>query len=182
MQAAGALATWALVRRALVLGLLLSAACRAPGAPSPPPSEVSGPFVWTAGEWRGTRTDAERGEAAPIVVRVRPVLGGAGRIEELEVVHSRGVYRGVQLLLHEAEAERWVNHYANVDGRLVPLEGRAQGESFVWQSVAPARTRESRLVYERPGNQHWRRRQEVSQDGGASWQVLFVDELERAER
>jgi hypothetical protein len=162
--------------------LLLALACRAP-APQAPPAEAAGPCPWTVGEWRGTRTDAARGEPEPMAVRVRPVLGGAGRIEELEVVHGGGVYRGLHVLVLDVERGRWVSHYANdVKGRFVPLEGSALGEGFVWLSAAPGRTRESRLVYERPAGERWRRRQEVSQDGGASWRVLFTDELERVAR
>jgi hypothetical protein len=164
------------VRLLPALTLLAVLACRAPAA-HPAPS--AGPFGWTAGEWRGQRVEAATGEAAPMRLSVRPLLGGAGRIEELEVLHSKGAYRGVHLVLHDAARDVWVSHYANErNGELAPLEGSPDGEAFVWRSVAPARTRESRLVYERAGPDRWRRRQEISSDG-AVWQVLFTDELER---
>ena len=165
--------------RLLLAVLLVLTACRsASPAPVPP---AAGPFAWTIGDWRGERVEAASGEAAPMRVTVRPVLGGAGRLEELEVAHPRGTYRGVHLLLHDVERDVWVSHYANEKGgRAVALEGSAEGETFVWRSTSPERTRESQLVYERVGPTRWRRTQQFSEDGGAHWEVLFRDELERA--
>ena len=167
-----------------MLAFLAGGACRAPAkqpADLAAPAVATGaPFAWTLGTWRGQRIEAATGDAAPMTLTVRPILGGAGRLEELEVTHARGVYRGVHLILREVERERWVSHYANeAKGALVSMEGSAEGETFAWRSVAPARTRESRLVYERCGPDGWRRTQQFSEDGGQEWTVLFTDELIR---
>jgi len=115
-----------------------------------------------------------------MVLRARPILDGAGTLEELEVTHSGGTYRGLHILLYEPERERWVRHYANaVHGRMVPLEGRRGGVLWIWRSTSPGRSRESRLLDERPAENRWRRTQQVSEDGGMTWRVLFTDELQR---
>jgi len=48
-----------------------------------------------------------------------------------------------------------------------------------WRSVTPGRARESGSIVERLDTNHWRRTQRVSDDGGRTWRVLFVDEMER---
>jgi hypothetical protein len=145
----------------------------------PPPERA---FDWTVGEWTGVRRDGADGSEAPMTMRVAPILGGAGLIRELEVRHGGGVYRGLSVVAFEREAGRWVEQYVNdVHGRFVRLEGELEdgGARSVWRSVAPERRRESRLVSERLGPDRWRRTQSVSEDGGATWRVLWSDELER---
>jgi protein-S-isoprenylcysteine O-methyltransferase Ste14 len=117
-----------------------------------------------------------------MTMRVAPILGGAGQIRELEVRHSGGVYRGFSVQVFEREAGRWVEQYVNgVAGRFVRLEGEIESaERSLWRTVAPDRRRDSRLVSERLGPGRWRRTMSVSEDGGASWRVLWTDALERA--
>lgn len=147
---------------------------------APRPSNTLEGFAWTHGTWKGTRVDEGDGSTASMVLQVSPILAGAGTLEELEVTHSGGVYRGLHVRLYEPESERWVSHYANaVHGRMVPLEGRQDGERWIWRSTSPTRRRESRLLDERPGEGRWRRTQEVSEDDGESWRILFTDELVR---
>jgi hypothetical protein len=148
-------------------------------APAPPTERA---FDWTLGTWEGVRRDGADGSQAPMTMRVEAILGGAGQIRELEVRHSGGVYRGLSVVAFEREAGRWVEQYVNdVHGRFVRLEGEPEDGSArsVWRSVAPERRRESRLVSERLGPDRWRRTQSVSEDGGATWRVLWTDELER---
>lgn len=165
----------------LPLVLLLVASCRSTPEPGPPPA---GPFGWLVGDWRGVRRDAADGSAAPMLLRVQPVLGGAGQLEELQVTHARGTYRGLHVRLRERETGRWVSEYANaVRGEFTRLEGElGANDASSWRSVEPARTRESWLQYERPAPDRWIRTQRVSEDGGETWTVLFTDELERVER
>lgn len=139
-------------------------------------------FDWTLGTWEGVRRDGADGSEAPMTMRVEAILGGAGQIRELEVRHSGGVYRGFSVQVFERAAGRWVEQYVNdVHGRFVRLEGELEdgGARSVWRSVAPERRRESRLVSERLGPDRWRRTQSVSEDGGATWRVFWIDELER---
>ncbi|NOT32349.1 MAG: hypothetical protein HOP15_18035 [Planctomycetes bacterium] len=157
--------------------LFLLVSCRAVESRAATPA---GPQAWTVGEWRGTRRDASDGSRAPMRLSVRPILGGAGVAEELEVDTGEGAYHGVHIVLHDQKRDLWVSYYANdVGGRLVPLEGAAEGGGFAWRNAAPERTRESRLVDERLAPDCWRRTQQISEDAGATWHMLFIDELER---
>jgi len=149
--------------------------------PQPPPAESS--FDWTLGEWAGVRRDGADGSEAPMTMRVEPILGGIGQTRELEVRHGGGVYRGFSVQVFERDAGGWVEQYANdVHGRFARIEGEVEdgGARSVWRVVAPERRRESRRVDERLGPDRWRRTMSVSDDGGATWRVLWADELERA--
>jgi hypothetical protein len=64
--------------------------------------------------------------------------------------------------------------------RFVRLEGEVVGDTVEWRSVATARPRRTRVVAERPAPDRWRRTSWVSEDGGETWRVLFVDDLVRA--
>jgi len=168
--------------RALVLTamLLLPIAAR---CAEPPAAEPERAFDWTVGEWTGVRRDGADGSEAPMTMRVEAILGGAGQVRELEVRHSGGVYRGFSVQAFEREAGRWVAQYVNdVHGRFVRIEGELEDgrARSVWRVVAPERRRESRRVDERLGPDRWRRTMSVSDDGGATWRMLWVDELERA--
>jgi hypothetical protein len=177
------------MRLAPLVVLLLLPACRASASRlSPSAAPADDPFAWTVGTWRGARIEAATGTREPMMVRVRPVLGGAARLQELEVTHAEGVYLGLHVVLREpsgagetGDEPRWVSHYANaVRGRLTPLVCERVAEPSVWRTIAPGRTREARLTEERPSPDRWRREQAFSEDGGATWTVLFTDELERA--
>lgn len=160
-----------------VLASVLLLSCRA--APAPPPA-MDGPSAWTVGEWRGTRLSPDDGRRAPMRISVRPTLGGAGLLQEIVVDTDPGTYAGLHVVLHEHASERWVSYYGNAaGGRLDPLAGTREGGILAWRNVAPERRREARLLDECPAPGRWRRTQQVSEDGGASWRVLFVDELER---
>lgn len=171
---------------ALLLATLAPALCGASEADPAP-----GPFDWTLGEWQGTRTDGSEddgGGGEPMTMRVEPILGGAGQARHLEVRHDGGTYRGFAVQLFDPELGRWVRYYANdVRGRFARLEGEIDGEPdreagggrSLWRSATPGRARESRLVSERIGGDRWRRTMSVSEDGGKSWRVLWIDDLER---
>src|SRR5262245_43181400 len=113
-----------------------------------------------------------------MTVRVEPLADGAGQVECLRVETKGGLYVGFTLRLRDEEGG-WLMVYANSTrrtfGRLV---GEVDAQRSTWNSVTPGRTGESRFVSERVGDS-WRRTQLVSSDGGATWQVLFTDELQR---
>lgn len=174
--------------RAFLTGILvLSLAADSGEQPAAEESQALPPeraFDWTVGEWTGVRRDGADGSSAPMTMRVEAILGGAGQVRELEVRHSGGVYRGFSVQVFERETRRWVEQYVNdVHGRFVRIEGELEdgGDRSVWRTVAPERRRESRLVSERLAPDRWRRTMSVSEDGGASWRVLWIDELERAD-
>ena len=170
------------------LALLLSA----PGAgaqaateppPAPPPEKA---FDWTQGPWEGVRRDGADGSEAPMRLWVNPILDGAGQTRELRVIDGGDTYRGFSVLMLERDTGRWVEQYVNdVHGRFVRLEGEievtgpAGAERSVWRPVDPGRERESKLLSERLGTDGWRRTMSVSDDGGATWRVLWTDELKR---
>ena len=150
--------------------------------PAPAQTEAARALDWTLGEWRGVRRDGADGSEGRMSVRVEPILGGAGQIEQLEVEHEGGVYRGFAVQMLDPELGRWVRQYVNsTRGRFVRIEGEVEpdGARSVWRSVAPERTRESRLVSERVEPKLWRRTMHVSEDQGQTWRVLWTDELER---
>jgi hypothetical protein len=59
------------------------------------------------------------------------------------------------------------------------LVAAIDGDRIVWVSTSATAPRGSRLVAERSGRDHWRRTQERSTDDNATWQVMFVDDLQR---
>lgn len=135
---------------------------------------------WTVGAWQGFREDGADGTRAPMTLRVEEILAGAGLVEHLEVTHEGGVYRGFSVTVYDPEAGTWVRQYVNsTRGRFVRLEGEVDGERSTWRSTTPSRTRESRLVSERLDDGRWQRTQQVSEDGGETWRILWRDELER---
>ena len=152
-----------------------------------PPSSIQAPasgpqhaLDWQVGEWEGTRRDAGDGSESRMVMRVETILGGAGQTREMEIVHDGGVYRGFCVQVFDPEREVWVRRYVNdVRRSYASLEGVSEDDRSLWRSTSPGRARESRLVSERPGPGQWRRTMSVSEDGGATWRVLWIDELRR---
>lgn len=142
--------------------------------------EAAGDLDWTVGTWEGVRRGGDGGDAEPATLRVEPILGGAGYAEHLEVSPGDGVYRGYAVTVFDAGDGRWVRYYVNaVRGSLVRLDGEIDGPRSVWRVTTPGRTRESRLTSEPLEGERWRRTHEISEDGGATWRVLWRDELER---
>jgi len=148
------------------------------------PARTAGVLDWTLGEWQGVRRDGADGSEGRMTVRVEPILGGAGLIEQLEVTHDDGVYRGFAVQVFDPELGRWVRQYVNATrGHFVRIEGEVEdgGARSTWRSVAPERPRESRLVSEWVEPDLWRRTMHVSEDQGQTWRVLWTDELERVD-
>ena len=161
------------------IAILLAALLGQPRSSSQ--SSASGPehaLDWQVGRWEGTRRDAGDGSEGKLVMRVETILGGAGQTRELEITHAGGVYRGFAVQVFDPEDELWRRRYVNdVRRSFASLEGSVDGERSVWCSTSPGRERESRLVSERPSPDTWRRTMSVSEDDGATWSVLWIDEL-----
>lgn len=156
------------------------AGCLAPGSGAP--SAAAGDeLAWMLGTWSGVRRAADDGSEALMRVRVEALPGGDGQVECLEVDSEPGRYVGFTLRTPDAASGGWRMVYVNSAGRrFAQLVGEIEGSRTTWRSVTPGRTRESRLVSERVDAGRWRKTQHVSDDGGATWRVLFVDELARA--
>lgn len=143
------------------------------------PAAADGPFDWAVGEWHGVRRDAE--EEAPMRLLVQELPGSPGIFERLEVTIEPQPYVGVSVLVPDSESGRWVKLYTNdVRPKVARLEGTLDGDVLVLRSVSPDRRRESRLTAERLGNDRWRRTQEISEDRGKTWRLLFTDDLSRS--
>ena len=156
----------------------------------PPPSEVAAEAIaggaaerlldWMRGRWRGVRRDAEVGSKEPMTVEVEAILGGAGLVERIEVRQDDGAYRGHATQVFDSSTGHWIRMYVNEPRRhFVELEGEVEGDRIVWRSPSADGTLENRVVSERLGRERWRRSASRSEDGGATWRELFVDELER---
>jgi len=159
----------------MALALVALAAPTAPAAADPGRA-----FDWTVGTWHGVRRSGSDGSEDPMTMRVEPILGGAGQARHLEVRQGDGIYRGFAVQAYDPDLGRWVRQYINdVRGRFVRLEGGLEGERSLWTVVSSSTGRMSRLVSERPGPGRWRRTMSISEDGGESWRVLWIDELEK---
>ena len=146
--------------------------------------ESGGPadlLAWTEGKWHGARRDTNDGSEAPMTIVIERIPNGRGTIERLEVATDGDPYVGFSVSTPNPEGGGWTRLYANdVHQKFARLVAESvAGDRTVWQSVTATPPRGSRLISERMGPDRWRRTQQVSNDNGATWQVLFVDELER---
>lgn len=147
-------------------------------AVTPEPPDPARAFDWTVGTWQGVRRSGSDGTEESMTMRVESILEGAGQARHLEVRNGPGVYRGYSVQAFDPELNRWVRHYINdVRARFVRMEGEAEGDRSVWRVASSGSDRRSRLVSERPGPGRWRRTMSVSDDGGETWRVLWIDEL-----
>ena len=65
-------------------------------------------------------------------------------------------------------------------GKLTQNPGESNTSTSQLLQSLSSFSRESRLISERLGDDRWRRTMSVSQDGGRTWSVLWIDELHRA--
>ena len=145
------------------------------------PDERHG-LEWQVGDWEGTRRDAADGSEGRMTMRVETILDGAGQTREMEIVHDGGVYRGFAVQVFDPEEKLWRREYVNdVRRTFASLEGQVEGDEgrSTWRSVTPGRSRESRVVSERPEPDRWVRTMSISEDGGQSWRELWIDSLKR---
>jgi hypothetical protein len=138
------------------------------------------PMGWTVGTWRGTRRAADGSSAEPMKLRVEPLPSGAGQIECLRVEGASGPYVGFAVRMPDPDTGRWTMVYANSAQRAFARLVADRAEALdSWTSTTAAPGHGSRLTFERIDDDHWRRTQQVSEDAGRTWTVLFTDELER---
>jgi hypothetical protein len=141
------------------------------------------PFGWCLGKWTGVRKSGTDGSSAPMTATVESILGGAGQIEQLEVQTDTRVYRGVTVQAFDSKAQVWRREYVNnVNGNFVPMEGALGTSSRCdWTIRSSDRGISSRLESElvRPG--FWRRTMRYSRDGGQTWEIQWIDELQKAD-
>ena len=117
-----------------------------------------------------------------MTMRVEPILGGVGQLRHLEVGSGESVYRGFAVQVPDPKGNRWVRSYTNATrGGFAILNGElVDDRTSRWTSASTDGPRQSSLVSERVDDDHWRRTMSVSGDGGETWRVLFVDDLERS--
>jgi len=178
-----------ILRLLVPLAAVALGACAAPPA-APPASTTALPHAtaldWTHGWWTGVRRDAD-GENV-IHVHVTPLLGGAGTLREMWVeLEDGGTYRGMSVQLQDQGSGAWTRSYANdARGRLVTLRSRPGeagppgGDAHVWRGDFTPEGRASENRSERLGDDGWRSTVRRTRDGGATWEVVFVDELRRS--
>lgn len=151
------------------------------GDPAPGETSLLRAFDWTVGSWKGVRRDGADGSEAEMSMTVETILGGEGQIRRIAIAGGEEVYHGFAVQVPDRERGVWVRRYVNRGrGSFSSLEGRPDGEGSTWTSVTPGRRRESRLVSRREGADGWTRTMSVSEDGGKSWRIFWIDELRRA--
>lgn len=167
--------------RALVLALLVGAACHAP-----PAHDASLPMPeWLLGDWTGVRRDGD-GVAQPMQFSVAAILGGAAFTETIAVHSPPRDYLGFAVVAFDRSQQRWAMQYVNaVRGTFVRLESDA-GDTWVFRSVQPQRRDDSELSYTRRDDGGLWRTMRVRPVGGgdapAGWRLLWQDELHRLPR
>jgi hypothetical protein len=165
----------------LLCGLALALGCQSTTA-APPADD--GPFGWCLGHWKGVRRDGTDGTIFPMTSKVEPILGGAGQIEQLEVEREgREPYRGVTVQAFDRGAQKWKREYVNeVNGRFVPMEGTLDGSArSEWRDTSSERTHDFVLTSELLSQGFWRRTMRISEDGGKTWKILWIDDLNRVD-
>jgi hypothetical protein len=133
---------------------------------------------WTVGTWCGVRRGGD-GTVASMTLRVEPTTGGVGQVECLRVDGASGPYVGFAVRMPDPNTGQWTMIYANAAQRAFARLVADRGVLYSWTSTTAAPGRGSRLVFERSDGDHWRRTQQVSEDAGRTWTVLFTDELVR---
>lgn len=172
---------------ALLLALFVSASQgqnQTPGSSTPAKTDSSKvePLKWMLGNWTGSRFEPSSGDRAPVLSKVSNILGGAAEQEELEIKTPKGVYRGLYIHAMDPRIGKSVLIYINARRReFVRLEGTASSSGGEWQGVSVEGPRRAKLMYEVHSKDRWRRTQYVSTDSGATWEILFVDDLSRKE-
>ena len=163
---------------AAAAAVLLATPARA--ADSPGTSPAPDPLAWMTGRWEGTRTETATGHADRLHCEIRTVLGGAGIEESIEVDEGSPHYHGLYLEVSEPKEGKSVVVYVNARRRnFSRLEGTSSADGGEWTSVTAVPPHGSRFRIERTGRDSWRRTQLVSEDGGKTWNTLFVDEAHR---
>ena len=137
------------------------------------------PLDWLLGDWEGIRRDGADGTEERLTTTITPILDGKGQMEELKVTQEKDTYRGFSVRM-PAKDSTWVNLYVNsVRPGFVQLDGRIEGGKITWTPHTVNPSRLSHSIVEPVGNDGFRRTMYISEDGGKSWRVLWMDEVHR---
>jgi len=116
-------------------------------------------------------------------VTVRKVWDGRAQLEEIEVDGPNGHWEGMTLFLYNPQAHQWNQLYANAkDGILNPaLIGSfkdGKGELYA-QDTLNGHTILVRGTWSdiKPNSHHFQ--EDYSDDGGKSWEAVFIADLTR---
>ena len=121
----------------------------------------------------------------PGTLDVRPVLGGAGNIDDNRVDDPAGPYRATTLRLFDADSGLWGIRW--IDARLpgidAPLFGRFDGRlgRFEHDEHIDGRTVRVRFTYEDLGPGHARWAQAFSPNQGLTWETNWIMAFTRDE-
>lgn len=168
---------------------ILPAACHAPTdlLATAPHTALDPHLASELGTWKGVRRRSADGAEESLTVVVRPVLGGAALASELEVRGADSTYRGLALDTFDTANGRWLRTYVNpVRGVPVRLDALAPGNEALAADVLVFRSapndvgRASENRVERLGPDRRRTTVSRTEDGGATWAPLFVDDVQRA--
>ena len=108
-------------------------------------------------------------------VSVRPIWGGRGQLEEIEVDGPKGHWEGMTVFLYDPQARQWSMNFANgAVGRITPpLVGsfdNGQGR-LIGQDVVDGRTILVRGVWANFTPTSHTYQESYSADGGRTWEV-----------
>jgi hypothetical protein len=114
----------------------------------------------------------------------RPILGGAGNIEDNVLELPGGTYRAISLRSYDPATDRWSIWWLDgrTPGRLdPPVLGRFDGGvgTFIGEDTFDGRPILVRFLWSDITEQTCRWEQSFSDDGGATWEVNWVMEFTR---
>ena len=160
-------------------------------APVPRPPGAEG-FDFLAGDWTVRHRKLARRLAGSSEWREfagtmssRPLLGGAGNVDDYVLDDPTGAYRAVALRLFDTPSRNWAIWWADprysmlaldppMQGRFEHGEGRFLGESLLEGRSVKVRFHWSEIAAD---SAHWE--QAFSPDGGESWETNWTMQFER---
>lgn len=163
----------------------LGAGLCAPAARAAAGRDPSHDFDFLFGSWsvKHRRRQAflagdERWAEFPGTLKVRPILGGGGNIDENVLEAPAGRYLASSLRLFDPKAQTWSLYW--IDGRAphvdAPLVGRFEGRigRFYNDDTFEGRPIKVRFTYETLDPRHARWDQAFSADAGATWETNWT--------
>lgn len=162
-----------------------------PAVASPPSVQAEHDFDFMFGNWRvhHRRLKAGTHEWADFdgTSSTRPIMGGAGNLEDNILNPASGSYRAAAVRAYDAKTGLWAIWW--VDGRNPhgsldpPVRGRFENGvghfySDYSQDGKPMRVRYT-WTHATPSSAHWE--QATSSDAGATWETNWIMEFTRTE-
>lgn len=151
-----------------------------PPPPATPPPGQAGDFAFLTGEWRienWRRLADGSWDAFPAEATVSAILGDGVSIEELRIPARD--FAGMGLRLLDRERSVWSDHWVNARSGVVGVpgqEGGFQGGAGIFTSreEVDGKTMIYAGVWDRIAPDSCRWRQAWSDDGGASWNQVWI--------